>query len=154
MAKFAKKKKDPPAIQTSSLPDIVFMLLFFFMVATVIRPNTIQVKNRLPQATEITKIEQKSLTEYIYVGEPKNIDVHGDAPRIQLNDAFADVDDVVAFVEEKRDDTEPKLRSMITWSLKVDRETKMGIVTDVKQELRKASALKILYSSRQRLDEE
>ena len=153
MAKFSKKKKEQPAIQTSSLPDIVFMLLFFFMVATVIRPNTLQVKNKLPKATEITKVQQKSLTEYIYIGEPKNPDVHGTAPRLQLDDAFASVDQVVTFVEEKRTAKEANLRNKMRWSLKVDVATKMGIVTDVKQELRKASALKVLYSSRQRMED-
>ncbi|MCB0738595.1 MAG: biopolymer transporter ExbD [Bacteroidetes bacterium] len=152
MAKFSKKKKEQPAIQTSSLPDIVFMLLFFFMVATVIRQNPLQVRNKLPNATEITKIESKSLTEYIYIGAPKNTAAYGDAARIQLNDAFKNKEDVIPFVEEKRQEKEPKLRNKITFSLKVDYETKMGIVTDVKQELRKAEALKILYSARQRLE--
>lgn len=149
MAKFAKKKKGTPAIQTSSLPDIVFMLLFFFMVATVMRENTLLVKNIRPKATEITKVESKSLTEYIYIGEPSDIETYGTAPRIQLEDAFAEVDDVVQFVETKRNDQESALRSKMTWSLKVDQDTRMGIVTDVKQKLREASALKINYSANQ-----
>lgn len=153
MAKFSKKKKEQPAIQTSSLPDIVFMLLFFFMVATVIRQNPLQVRNVLPQATEITKIDVKSLTEYIYVGEPKNTEAFGTTPRIQLNDAFAKVEDVVRFVEAKRSVKEAFLRPKMTWSLKVDKDTRMGIVTDVKQELRKANALKVLYSARPRAEE-
>lgn len=154
MAKFAKRKKELPAIQTSALPDIVFMLIFFFMVATVIRENTLLVRNLRPQATELTKIQQKSLTEYIYIGAPVDEKLYGTAPRIQLDDAFATKADVVPFVEAKRaNQPDPELRSKITWSLKVDQQTKMGIVTDVKQELRKASALKINYSANQRVDE-
>jgi len=152
MAKFNKPKKELPAIQTSSLPDIVFMLIFFFMVATVIRQQSLLVKNKLPQATEVTKVKNKSLTEYLYVGSPKKDEEFGTAPRLQLGDKFADVTDVGAFVETKRAVVDPKLKNKITWSLKVDVETKMGIVTDVKQELRKVDALKINYSSRERAE--
>ena len=152
MAKFKKREKSLPAIQTSSLPDIVFMLIFFFMVATVIRQNSLLVQNLRPQATEVTKVAQKSLTEYLYMGAPQDREVYGDAPRLQLDDAFARVDEVRAFVEKKRADTDVKLRSKITWSLKVDVDTRMGIVTDVKQELRKADALKINYSANQELE--
>ncbi|MGB0429407.1 MAG: ExbD/TolR family protein [Bacteroidia bacterium] len=152
MAKFKKRKKETPAIQTSSLPDIVFMLIFFFMVATVIRQNSLLVKNLRPQASEVTKVQQKSLTEYLFMGSPVDRAVYGDAPRLQLDDAFAPISQVQAFVEAKRADTDAKLRSKITWSLKVDVETRMGIVTEVKQELRKAEALKINYSANQALE--
>lgn len=153
MAKFKKKKKDTPAIQTSSLPDIVFMLIFFFMVATVIRQNTLLVKNLRPQATEVTKVKQKSLTEYLYMGAPVDAKVYGDAPRLQLDDQFAEVEEVQAFVESKRSEYDPDLRKKITWSLKVDVKTRMGIVTKVKQELRKVEALKINYSANEELEE-
>jgi biopolymer transport protein ExbD len=153
MAKFKKREKEIPAIQTSSLPDIVFMLIFFFMVATVIRQNSLLVKNLRPQASEVTKVAQKSLTEYLYMGSPQDREVYGDAPRLQLDDAFARVDEVRAFVEAKRADTDVKLRSKITWSLKVDVDTRMGIVTEVKQELRKAEALKINYSANQEIED-
>lgn len=153
MAKFKKREKSLPAIQTSSLPDIVFMLIFFFMVATVIRQNSLLVKNLRPQATEITKVAQKSLTEYLYMGPPQNREVYGDAPRLQLDDAFARVDEVRAFVERKRADQPANLRTKMTWSLKVDQSTRMGIVTDVKQELRKVEALKINYSANQKVEE-
>ena len=153
MAKFSKRKKELPAIQTSSLPDIVFMLIFFFMVVTVIRQDNLLVKNFLPSATEVTKVTQKNLTEYLYMGAPKQTEVYGDAPLLQLDDKFAQVYEVAAFVESKRAaQTDPKLRAKITWSLKVDKDTKMGIVTDVKQELRKVEAYKINYSSMERLN--
>ncbi|MFY0672386.1 MAG: biopolymer transporter ExbD [Bacteroidia bacterium] len=153
MAKFKKRTKETPGIQTSSLPDIVFMLIFFFMVATVIRQNSLLVKNLRPQASEVTKVQQKSLTEYLYMGSPVEREKYGDAPRLQLDDAFAQVGDVQAFVEAKRAETDPKLRTKITWSLKVDVDTRMGIVTEVKQELRKVEALKINYSANEALEE-
>lgn len=153
MAKFKKRSKETPSIQTSSLPDIVFMLIFFFMVATVIRQNSLLVKNLRPQASEVTKVQQKSLTEYLYMGAPVEMEKYGNAPRLQLDDAFAQVGDVQAFVEAKRAETDPKLRTKITWSLKVDVDTRMGIVTEVKQELRKVEALKINYSANELVEE-
>lgn len=151
MSKFKKKKaQGTQAISTASLPDIVFMLLFFFMVTTVMREQELKVRVRVPEATEIEKLERKSLVSYIYIGEPiaKLKAIYGSSPRIQLNDAFATLDDIAAFVEAEREATDEAERPLLTFSLKVDRETEMGIVTDVKQELRKVQALKINYSSR------
>ena len=81
MSKFKKKKKGMPGISTASLPDIVFMLLFFFMVTTVMRETELKIKKpQLPKATEIKKLERKSLVSYIYVGKVE--DQNGD--KIQL----------------------------------------------------------------------
>lgn len=154
MAKFKKKGKgELPAISTASLPDIVFMLLFFFMVSTTIREVSLKIQVRLPDATEIKKLEKKSLVSYIYIGEPNRQyqKKYGTEPRIQLNDAFAslgDIDDYITSERQARDEAEIPL---MTTSLKVDENTKMGIVSDVKQELRKSNALKINYSARQRV---
>jgi biopolymer transport protein ExbD len=151
MSKFRKKqKKGQPAVNTASLPDIVFMLLFFFMVTTVMRETTLKVENITPQATEVAKLEKKSLVAYIYIGKPvRNLQgAFGTAPRIQLNDAFKTVDDIPLFVEMEKDARDEVERNKITWSLKVDKDTKMGIVTEVKQELRKVNALKLNYSSK------
>ena len=151
MSKFRKDdSKEVPAISTSSLPDIVFMLLFFFMVTTTMRETTLKVQIKLPQATEITKLEKKSLVSYIYVGPPTTTfqAVYGNEPRIQLNDQFAKLNDIADFVEAERQARDEKERGMITTSLKVDEFTKMKIVTEIKQELRKAAALHINYSSR------
>ena len=150
MSKF-KKKKDggQPAISTASLPDIVFMLLFFFMVTTVMREVTLKVKVVTPKATEVNKLERKSLVSYIYIGEPVDRlqGQFGTAPRIQLNDAFATKNDIFQFVEAEREERNPVEVPLMTFSLKVDKDAEMGIVTDVKQELRKANALKINYST-------
>lgn len=149
MSKFKTKQgKGSPAINTSSLPDIIFMLLFFFMVTTVMREVTLKVKTKLPQATEVQKLDKKSLVSYIYIGPPTKSALYGTNSRIQLNDTFATVDDIQEFVAKEREDRDEADRKFITTSLKVDGLTKMGIVTDVKQELRKAGALKINYSTR------
>ena len=151
MSKFRKNdKKELPAISTASLPDIVFMLLFFIMVSTTMRETTMKVHITLPQATEVSKLEKKSLVSYIYVGPPvpQYVSQFGNEPRIQLNDQFAKLIDILDFVEAERQARDESERNQIVTSLKVDEYTKMGIVTGIKQELRKAAALHINYSSR------
>lgn len=146
MAKFGRKGKgEMPAISTASLPDIVFMLLFFFMVSTTMRETTLMVSSRLPSATEVAKLEKKTLVSYIYVGPPTRAfqGLYGTEPRIQLNDSFKTLDDIRDFISSERDAMNESDRPLLTTSLKVDEDTRMGIVTDIKQELRKASALKI-----------
>jgi biopolymer transport protein ExbD len=151
MSKFKKDTgKDTPGISTASLPDIVFMLLFFFMVTTVMRETTIMVKQTMPEATEIKKLEKKSLVSYIYVGSPveRMQATYGNKARIQLNDAFANVEDIPQYINAERAERDEKEIPFMTASIKADKDTKMGLVTDVKQELRKANALKINYSTR------
>ncbi|MFT6167068.1 MAG: biopolymer transport protein ExbD [Vicingaceae bacterium] len=151
MSKFKKKKSGGiPAVNTAALPDIVFMLLFFFMVTTVMREVTLKVKVVTPQATEVNKLERKSLVSYIYIGEPTDLlqAQFGTADRIQLNDAFATKKDIIPFVEGEREQTDPAEVPLMTFSIKADQKAEMGIVTDVKQELRKANALKINYSTK------
>ncbi len=152
MAKFKKKiAGGTPAISTASLPDIVFMLLFFFMVTTTIRDASLKVKVVTPNATEIQKLEKKTLVSYIYVGPPANAALKatfGTEPRIQLNDAYATIGDIAEFVEQERDARDEAEKMKITTSLKIDKDTKMGLVTDIKQELRKQNALKINYSTK------
>src|SRR5210317_1002907 len=106
MAKFNKKKSgELPAISTASLPDIVFMLLFFFMVATTMREVDMNVSITPPSAKEVTKLEKKDLVSNIYVGVPlrKFQKTYGTLPRIQLNDQFADVDEIQAFIASERE---------------------------------------------------
>jgi biopolymer transport protein ExbD len=151
MSKFRKNtKKEMGAISTASLPDIVFMLLFFFMVTTVMRETTLFVDVLTPKATEIKKMEKKSLVSYIYIGPPiKRLQAsYGTSSRIQLNDAFATVEEIQAFIATERESRDEKEIPYMTASIKADETVKMGIITDVKQELRKANALKINYSTR------
>lgn len=147
MSRFKQSKdKGLPAISTSSLPDIIFMLLFFFMVTTTMRETQVYVEIRPPKATEVEKLEKKSLVSYIYIGEPKS-KKFGTEPRIQLNDQFASVNDVQEFILQEREQRDEVDRKFLTTSLKVDKNAKMGIVTDVKQELRQVGAFKINYST-------
>lgn len=146
MSRF-KKKGDTgtPAISTASLPDIIFMLLFFFMVTTTMRETQLLVKVSAPSAKEVQKLEKKSLVSFIYIGEPVQSKL-GSNTRIQLNDAFGVLDAIPEFVAKEREARDEADRKFLTTSLKVDKNTKMGIVTDVKQKLRKVGAFKISYS--------
>ena len=148
MGRFKEKKSaGMPKISTASLPDIVFILLCFFMVSTTMRETTLIVKIRLPEATEVQKLERKSLVSFIYVGQPIK-GTYGTESRIQLNDQFATIQDIQAFIATEREARDEADRRLLTTSIKADRDTRMGIVSDIKQELRKAGAFKINYSSR------
>ncbi|MFC2080998.1 ExbD/TolR family protein [Bacteroidota bacterium] len=156
MSRFKKPGgKELKSINTASLPDIVFMLLFFFMVTTVMRETELKIGVIVPEATEIKKLEKKSLVSYIYIGKPiRSLQkTFGTEPRIQLNDAFATREDIRDFITSEREQMDENDQKQMTVSLKIDQQTRMGIVTDVKQELRKSSALKIMYSSRLKIDE-
>ncbi|MBU2913873.1 MULTISPECIES: ExbD/TolR family protein [Reichenbachiella] len=152
MAKFKKNSNTTQEIPTAALPDIIFMLLFFFMVTTVLRETSIMVEQTLPKSTQLSKLERKSLVSYIYIGKPTKVDLYGEQPKIQVNDVFIEATDVVRFVNQEKDKLSEVERDQITISMKVDVEAKMGIVTDVQQELREANARKVLYSSLKRLD--
>lgn len=150
MSKFKKQAKSKQEIPTSALPDIIFMLLFFFMVTTVMRENTIKVEQRIPPASQLKKIERKSLVSYMYVGKPQAylVDQFGTEPKIQVNDVFIGTDEIIQFVEEERGKLDEVERDQMIISLKVDKETKMGIINDIKLELRDANARLLNYSSR------
>lgn len=152
MSKF-KKKGDggTPAISTASLPDIVFMLLFFFMVVTVMRDTSLKVQNILPFADQVEKLDKKNLIMYIYAGKPspRYQETFGTESRIQLNDKYASVNEVQQFIKEERLSKREELQDKLTTALKVDKETNMGLVSDIKQELRKAEALKINYTTKE-----
>ncbi len=146
-----KGNKGLPAISTASLPDIIFMLLFFFMVSTTMREIEMQVQLTLPSATEGQKLEKKSLASYVYIGPPtKALQAKfGTAPRLQLNDTYASIDQIGEFIASERDKLKEEERNALTTVLKVDGPTKMGVVTDLKQALRKAKALLISYSAKE-----
>jgi biopolymer transport protein ExbD len=141
-------KKEMPELGTSS--DIVFMFLFFFMVTSQLRSNEVKVKVKLPEATEVVKLERKDLSSYINIGSPtaQYQAQFGTDARIQLNDSFKTVDDIRDFIAAERDAMSEAERPLMTVNLRVDEDVRMGIVSDVKQELRRCSALKIMYASR------
>ncbi len=132
--KFEKKRSSTKqTIPTASLPDIVFMLLLFFMVTTTLREVDVLVSFRLPEAKAIEKIENKRLVSYIWVGNDG---------RIQLNDSITKLEEIQGIMYNKR-----LAMPNVIVSLRIDKNSDMGIVTDIQQELRKASCLRINYST-------
>ncbi|MBT8188037.1 MAG: biopolymer transporter ExbD [Croceitalea sp.] len=150
MAKFAKKKDgDLPAVSTASLPDIVFMLLFFFMTVTVMKDSSIMVENVLPNASEVKKLEKKDRVIYIFAGKPTREyqGTYGTETRIQLNDKFASVNEVGSYILMERAKKPQELQNVLTTALKVDKNANMGLISDIKSELRKVNALKVNYTT-------
>ncbi len=150
MSKFRKNSgSGTPEVSTASLPDIVFMLLFFFMTVTVMKDDVIHVANELPLATEIKKLEKKDRVITIYIGKPnkKWKDMVGSEPKIQVGDKFIEAHEVGAYVLSQIEEKPEHIRPFVTVSLKVDKKAGMGLISDVKEELRKVNALKINYTT-------
>ena len=151
MAGFKKKEsREMPEMNTSSLPDLIFTILFFFMIVTTMREVTLQVKLTVPQGTELEKLEKKSAVSYIYVGPPTDAlrAQMGSSTRIQLNDRYAEPREVMDFVAQERVGMTNQAEQVI--SIKADSKTQMGIITDIKEVLRKSWALRINYSATRR----
>ena len=147
MSKFKNKKGgELPAVNTASLPDIVFMLLFFFMVVTVLRQDNLLVKNELPKADQIEKL-QKDRAVYIYAGKPSDryVAQYGSEGKIQIGDKYTDIKNLKPVLAELRGKLPAVLQDKVMVALKVDKETNTGIVTDIKQTLRELNMLKIIY---------
>lgn len=149
MGKFSQSGgKEMPELNTASMPDLVFAILFFFMVTTTMRSETLMVKLKLPTATEIQKLEKKSLVTYINIGPPLDAKF-GTGTQMQLNDKFAEVSDIQDYIAQEKSSMNESDQQLMTVSIKADEETRMRYISDVKQALRKAYALKISYSARQ-----
>ncbi len=146
MSKFKKKKKGLPAISTASLPDIVFMLLFFFMVSTTMRETDLLLKKPvLPTASEVKKLELKSLVSTIYIGKSKDPRISGD--KIQVNDKIIDIKDITSFIFVERSVRSEDEVKLMTTSIKADKDASVGTILDIKEQLRDINALKISFST-------
>jgi len=152
MSKFKKKKSGgTPAISTASLPDIVFMLLFFFMTATTMKDSDLKIENTLPKANQTAKLHKKQYVMYLYAGKPNERyrSSLGGSDRIQLADKMASPADIKNFVMTERASRNSEDEKYLTASLKIDKNVKMGLVSDIKLELRKADQLKVNYTTAQ-----
>ncbi len=143
-----------PELNTSSLPDLVFAFLFFIMMVTTIREVTPKVSfSNLPTATELTKLEEKSLVTFIYVGKPNKEyrEMYGSNSAIQLNDQVTQNPTAVySYLKQSQSKIKDERRNLMQVSLKADKDTKMNIVSQIKEELRRADALNLSYSARKR----
>lgn len=151
MTMFKRRRHEVPALNTSSLPDLIFTVLFFFMIVTHMQKVAVKVQFRTPQGTELTRLTKKTAVTYIYIGKPSGElrKVYGNETRIQLNDKFAAPSEVANYVRSERDRMSPEDQQQMTVSIKADRGTRMGIINDVKQSLRQAKAYRISYSAQQ-----
>ena len=150
MSMFRRRlRHDVPALNTASLPDLIFTVLFFFMIVTHMRQVTLKVQYQVPAGTELTKLTKKSAVTYIYIG---NRGEQNGETCIQMNDKLISVDEVQDYVIAERNSMSPDDAAAMTVSIKADRFVPMGIITDVKQALRKANALRINYSAVSRSD--
>lgn len=154
MGKFNKSGgREMPELNTSSLPDLVFAFLFFIMMVTSMREVTPKLSySNLPQATELEKLEEKSLVTFIYIGKPTEAFRHmyGSSSAIQLNDQVTnDASHVYNYVKQAEAKTPVDKRHRMQISIKADRDSKMNIIAEVKEELRRANTLNVNYSSRQ-----
>lgn len=149
MSIFRREHHEVPGLNTASLPDLIFTVLFFFMIVTHMRKVTLKVKYRVPAGTELTRLTKKSSVTYLYIGRPSDrMGKHvGDGMRIQVNDKYADLPTVTDYMATERNNMEPEDAKNMTVSIKADRHVKMGLITDVKQALRRAGALKVNYSA-------
>lgn len=149
MGKFNKSAgaREVPELNTSSMPDLVFAILFFFMVTVSMRSETLIVRFTLPTASEVQKLEKKSLVTYINIGIPLDPGL-GIGTRMQLNDKLAEVSDIQDYIAQEKSRLNEADQQFMTVSIKADENTKMKYISDVKQALRKAYALKISYSAR------
>jgi len=150
MSIFKKKKSgEVPAVSTASLPDIVFMLLFFFMVSTVMRDTELIVENKLPKADQVSKLGKKDRTMTIYIGKPhqRYRQRYGSGEVIQLGDRPSQPSDILEFVRNERAQRPPEVQPAMIAALKVDENSKMGLVTEVKQKLREAEQYKVNYTT-------
>ena len=149
MSMFNRRRDEVPGLNTASLPDLIFSVLFFFMIVTHMQKVAVKVQFRTPQGTELTRLTKKTAVTYIYIGKPEgNLQkTLGTATRIQLNDKFGNLDDVVDYISAERERMSPEDQQQMTVSVKADRTTKMSIIDNVKQALRKAKAYRISYSA-------
>ena len=139
-----------PEMNTSSLPDLIFTILFFFMIVTTMREVTLKVKFVVPAGTELEKLEKKSAVSFIYVGPPTDQlrAQFGSTTRIQLNDRYAEPKEVMDFIYQERQSMSDQTAQVV--SIKADQRTQMGYITDIKEVLRRSWALKVNYSSTHR----
>lgn len=147
---FRCKSREVPGLNTSSLPDLIFSVLFFFMIVTHMRQVTLKVKYQVPQGKELTRLTKKSAVSYIYIGKPVSTATGkqiGDTTLVQLNDKYATPAEVMDYLVAEKKRMSAEDQQQMTVSIKADKDTKMGIITDVKQALRQAKALRVNYSA-------
>ena len=138
---FRRKRQNVPSLNMASMPDLIFTVLFFFMIVTHMRSDEVKVRYEVPQGSEMKKLANKSSVVNIYIGRA------GNDWRVQLNGDIVRVEDLSARIEQIKLSMSPENQEHLTVSLRADRRTPMGLISDVKQALQKSYALRINYSA-------
>lgn len=144
MSLFNKKKRDIPNLNTAALPDLIFTVLFFFMIVTQLRDTEVKVQHTAPKAIEQTKLGKKTAKVHIYVGR------HSDNPAemsIQLGNRMGTIADIAPFIEAERSDMAPEDKDMLTVYMHADKDTPMEMINGIKNELRRLHVLRIFYNT-------
>ena len=151
MSRFRESHREVPGLNLAAMPDLIFTVLFFFMIVTHMRDVKPMVRYDVPQGTELEKARKSNMV-YLFIGKPvsEQGEVTGSETRIQLNDRFVSVGELAREISAERAKMSEDDRQRMVVSLRADRDTEMGIINDVKQELRKAGALNINYSATSR----
>lgn len=137
-----KKQRQVPGLNMTSMPDLIFTVLFFFMIVTHMRNETVKVDLSVPEGTEVSKPATKRSIINIYIGT----DARG-VTRIQVNEDLCDIRDVNDRVRGYRSSLSEEAQEEMVVNIRADRETPMSVINELKTELRKADALKIRYSA-------
>ena len=150
MSRFRRQKHEVPGLNLAALPDLIFTVLFFFMIVTHMRVVTPLVHVETPQGTELEKARKQGVI-YLFIGQPMDakgqVEGTSDSRRIQLNDRFVELDQLAQEIAVEKAQMSEDAREHLTVSIRADRNTEMGLINDVKQQLRKAGALNINYSA-------
>lgn len=149
MSIYRRRKHDIPELNTASLPDLIFTILFFFMLVTHMRKTTVKVKYQVPQGTELTKLVKKSATSYIYIGTPTDAtgEALGDSMCVQLNDKIVDLKDIKGYLAKERQTMSAVDRKQMSASVRADKNTPMGMINNIKQSLRESNVLKVNFAA-------
>jgi biopolymer transport protein ExbD len=143
--RFTRPDHSVPELNMASLPDLIFTVLFFFMIVTHMRDVEKHVQYTVPSGTEVEKDAHKSAIVHIFIGKP--IDGSSDNYQIQLNNEIATVQDIARFIESERRQMATEDNERMTISIKADRDVPMAVINDVKQALRQSYALNISYAA-------
>ena len=142
---FRRPDHSVPELNMASLPDLIFTVLFFFMIVTHMRDVEKRVQYQVPAGTEVEKAQHKSSVVHIYIGQPT--DGSPDDYCIQLNNQIATTAEIARFIETERRRMSPEDQERLTVSIEADRDVPMSIINDVKQALRKSYALNVSYAA-------
>ena len=140
---YRRRSHSVPSLNLASMPDLIFTVLFFFMIVTHMRSDEVKVRLTVPQGTEVQKVANKSAVVNIYVGQSREDGTW----MVQLNGDVVNPSEIPARIEAMRSRMSPENAERMTVSLRADRKAPMGIIADVKQALQQSYALKINYSA-------